>query len=95
MQKPYMQRRAYATFLKQWPGEKVNIIVTSPPVSYKEYMDLNSRDDIINIMIGDLERIKVYADKGYQIKQNIPDKVWQAFERLVEYGYVKHLIKKV
>ncbi len=33
VQKPFMERRAYATFLKQWPGEQESVICTSPPIA--------------------------------------------------------------
>lgn len=34
VQKPYMERRAYATFKKRWP--EVEIVVTSPQLSFEE-----------------------------------------------------------
>ncbi|MEJ7830229.1 MAG: hypothetical protein WKF91_18615 [Segetibacter sp.] len=43
-------------------------------------------------MVGDLQRIKVYAEKGFQIYQEMPVEVWQAYERLVEVGFNKQLI---
>ena len=43
-------------------------------------------------MVGDLQRIKVYADKGFQIPQEIPDDVLSAYEELVRAGYDRHLI---
>ena len=90
-QKPYMERRAYATFMNFWPGKKV--IAASPPIPFSEYPteDL-PRDLVINIMVGDLQRIKIYPERGFQIAQEIPDDVWQAFEKLVELGYDKRLI---
>jgi len=92
VQKPYMERRAYATFKKVWPGKK--IIVTSPPISYEKYSNnFLAKDEVINVMVGDLQRIKLYPAKGFQIKQPIPKKVWHAFEELVKLGYNKHLIK--
>jgi uncharacterized SAM-binding protein YcdF (DUF218 family) len=36
-QKPFMLRRTYATFKKQWPEEDVKIVLTSPPISFKDY----------------------------------------------------------
>jgi len=45
-------------------------------------------------MVGDLQRIRVYADKGYQIPQDIPDDVWNAFEQLVQAGYDKYLVER-
>jgi len=91
VQKPYMERRAYATFMNFWPGKRV--LAASPPIPFSEYPteDL-PRDLVINIMVGDLQRIRIYPERGFQIKQEIPDDVWQAFEKLVELGYDKHLI---
>jgi hypothetical protein len=41
VQKPYMERRTYATFAKQWKvnGEAIDIKVTSPQLSLKEYIN--------------------------------------------------------
>jgi uncharacterized SAM-binding protein YcdF (DUF218 family) len=95
VQKPYMERRAYATFKKLWPD--VDLIVTSPQVSFEEYLrqysnETLSPDDVVSIMVGDLQRIRVYPEKGFQIPQDIPDDVWRAYEELVKSGYDKHLI---
>lgn len=95
VQKPYMERRSFATFRKHWPEKEV--IVTSPQVSFDEYLNdyVNSElstDDVISIMVGDLQRIKLYAEKGFQIPQEIPDQVWSAYEELVRAGYDRHLI---
>jgi uncharacterized SAM-binding protein YcdF (DUF218 family) len=95
VQKPYMERRSYATFKRRWPEKAV--VVTSPRVSFDEYVNAYSNtaltsDDVVGIMVGDLQRIRVYATKGYQIVQEIPDEVWQAFEELVQAGYVRYLV---
>ena len=95
VQKPYMERRAFATFRKLWPEKE--LIVTSPQVSFGEYVAhyanrALSAADIVGIMVGDLHRIKVYPARGYQIAQEIPDEVWKAFEELVRAGYDKYLI---
>jgi hypothetical protein len=95
VQKPYMERRSYATFKKLWPEKEV--LVTSPPASLDEYLtecshDALSGDDVISIMVGDLQRIRLYPDMGFQIPQDIPDDVWHAYENLVKAGYDKHLL---
>jgi len=93
VQKPYMERRSYATFKKHWPDKK--LLVTSPLLSFDEYHnDEIPLERVINIMAGDLQRIKIYPEKGFQIPQEIPDDVWQAYERLVEMGFNKHLVKE-
>jgi uncharacterized SAM-binding protein YcdF (DUF218 family) len=98
VQKPYMERRAYATFLRYWPEKEV--IVTSPQVSFDEYVarytnSSLSADDVVGIMVGDLQRIKFYPALGYQIAQDIPEEVWAAYEALVRSGYDKYLIRVV
>jgi DUF218 domain len=95
VQKPYMERRSYATFKKLWPGK--DVIVTSPQLSLDEYLsagshDALSNDDVISIMVGDLQRIRLYPERGFQIHQDIPDDVWQAYEELVRAGYDRHLL---
>ncbi|HYK21945.1 MAG TPA: YdcF family protein [Pyrinomonadaceae bacterium] len=95
VQKPYMERRAFATFRKLWPEKEV--IVTSPQVSFRNYLaeyanPALSPADVISIMVGDLQRIKLYPARGFQIPQDIPSEVWDAFEGLVRAGYDKYLI---
>ena len=90
VQKPYMERRSFATFRKMWPEK--DVLVTSPQVSFDEYLDRYSnkefsKDDVISIMVGDLQRIKAYPEKGFQIRQEIPRDVWSAYEGLVKAGY--------
>jgi len=95
VQKPYMERRAFATFRMLWPEKEV--IVTSPQVSFREYLaEYSNRSlsasDVVSIMVGDLQRIKLYPARGFQIAQEIPDEVWRAYECLVRAGYDKYLI---
>lgn len=90
VQKPYMERRAYATFMRQWPGK--DILMASPPLSWSEYpTETLSKEVIIPILVGDLQRIRLYPEKGFQIPQHIPDDVWAAFEELVARGFTSHL----
>jgi uncharacterized SAM-binding protein YcdF (DUF218 family) len=95
VQKPYMERRSYATFKKLWP--EMDLIVTSPRVSLDAYLSRYSlatlsRDDVISIMVGDLQRIRLYPARGFQIPQDIPNDVWDAYEQLVAAGYDRHLV---
>ena len=96
VQKPYMERRSYATFKKVWPEKE--LVVTSPRVSLDEYLtkyshDSLSADDVISIMVGDLQRIRDYPERGFQIHQEIPQDVLQAFDELVRAGYDRHLLR--
>lgn len=89
--KPYMERRAYATLMKQWPGKEV--FCTSPQSDYDTYPNTDvPREEMVNIMVGDFQRIKEYPAKGFQIPQEIPAEVEVAFKSLVEAGFTKYLI---
>jgi uncharacterized SAM-binding protein YcdF (DUF218 family) len=95
VQKPYMERRTYATFRKVWPEPA--IAVTSPQVTMDDYLRAYSNEslsaaDVVSIMVGDLQRIRVYAERGFQIPQEIPDDVWRAYEELVERGFTSRLV---
>jgi len=90
VQKPYMERRSYATFKKQWPDK--DLLVTSPQIAFEDYAnDEIPMERVINSMVGDLQRIRIYPAKGFQIPQDIPDEVWTAYEKLVAWGFTKHL----
>jgi len=86
-----MERRSFATFKKHWPEKE--LIVTSPQLSMQAYPTAEiTLEEVIHIMVGDLQRIKVYPEKGFQIQQEIPKEVWEAFEKLVSLGFNSHLI---
>lgn len=95
VQKPYMERRSFATFRKLWP--EPDVIVTSPRVTLDEYLaeysnDRLSEDEVIGIMVGDLQRIRLYPAMGFQIHQDIPDDVWEAGQELIRAGYNTRLV---
>lgn len=91
--KPYMERRSIATAECQWPG--VAWHTTSPAVGFDDYpTDDVPMDTMIALMVGDLQRIDVYAsgDTPFQTPQHIPDHVWTAYDALVEAGYDRYVI---
>ena len=95
---PFNERRLYATLKKQYP--ELNFKVTSPQYTLNEYIDFykNSSqltiDDLINLMVGRIQRMKEYAKNWFQIKQNIPRIVIDAYQELIKLWYNKQLIKK-
>ena len=92
VQKPYMERRSYATFKRHWPDKK--IAVTSPQILFEDYPTPDiPMEKVINIMVGDLQRIRIYPEKGFQIYQEIPDHVWTAAELLMKAGFTRYLVE--
>jgi uncharacterized SAM-binding protein YcdF (DUF218 family) len=90
VQKPYMVRRTYATALVQFAENK--FISTAKPDSYTQYIarcaeNNISKERVISNMTGDLQRLKIYPEKGFLVAMEIPENVWEAYEKLVEMGF--------
>lgn len=94
VQKPYMQQRTFLTFVKQYPLAYSKIIVTWPQISFENYPndDINIQT-LINILVGDIQRLIVYPKLWYQDYIEIPPTVMKAFEELKEKWFTQHLIK--
>ena len=89
--KPYMERRAFATAQWYWP--ELEVVVSSPQIPFEKYATAEiPTDEIIQIMVGDFQRILVYPEKGFQISQEIPGGANEAFKFLVKYGYTQYLV---
>ena len=80
VQKPYMERRTLATFEARWP--ELEVVVTSPQLDFDAYTAAGmSRDDVIHVMVGDLQRLVVYGRKGWSAPQAIPAEVMRGLRR--------------
>jgi uncharacterized SAM-binding protein YcdF (DUF218 family) len=91
VQKPYMERRTLATFVRRWP--ELEVRVTSPRIDFDHYPAGDIRkDDVIHIMVGDLQRLIVYGRKGWSAPQVVPPEVMEAYGRLVAAGYTRRLV---
>jgi uncharacterized SAM-binding protein YcdF (DUF218 family) len=96
VQKPYMLRRSINTFLAQYPYDKeIKILSSSEKTSLSDYLNkyTTEQDTIINVMVGDLDRIIHYPELGFMIKDTVPQNVLNSFDYLKEHGYTKTLIK--
>lgn len=93
---PFMERRICAALGVYWP--EVKITVTSPQVTIQEYLTDAKRQGItenaaVSVIVGDFQRMDLYARKGYQLPQEIPPQAWEAFRQLVAMGYDRQLAK--
>jgi uncharacterized SAM-binding protein YcdF (DUF218 family) len=89
--KPYLERRALATFKQHFP--KISVKVTSLQISYRDYMaSVIDQEQVIQLMVGDLQRIMLYPAKGWQIPQTVPESVLLAFHTLVSLGFTQQLL---
>lgn len=90
LQKPYMERRTYAALTRYWPD--MSVYVSSPSISFDDYpFEGFTMNDLIHVMVGDFQRIILYAERGWQTPQPVPPEVLTAFENLVAAGYTREL----
>ena len=93
---PFMERRITAAMGVYW--SELDFSVTSPQVSIPEYLQRAKEQGIsenasISVIVGDFQRMDLYAKLGYQLPQHIPEEAWQACHQLVAMGYDKQLAK--
>lgn len=84
--KPYMERRALATFEKVWPGQRLTI--SSLPLTFQQYLnEEHTFERVVNAMVGYVHRMHDYPELGFQIPQEIPEEVWTACQQLEALGF--------
>ena len=93
---PFMERRIWAAMKVYW--RSLNFSVTSPQVTIPEYLARARQQGIgeepaVSVIVGDFQRMDLYAKKGYQIPQEIPEQAWEAYRKLVAMGFDKQLAK--
>ena len=93
---PFMERRIVAAMGVYWP--ELNFSVTSPTVTIPEYLHRARQQGIsenasVSVIVGDFQRMDLYAKLGYQLPQHIPEEAWEAFHALVAMGFDKQLAK--
>lgn len=91
--KPYMERRALTTALAVW--NDVHVSVASPTLDFDTYPnDIISSDLLINMVVGDTQRLMIFSESGHVPKQDFPQEVVDAYNVLIEHGYNKQVILK-
>lgn len=93
---PFMERRIVAALGVYWP--ELNFTVTSPQVTIPEYLAAAKEQGMtenasISVIVGDFQRMELYAKLGYQVPQEIPEEAWTAYHRLIAMGFDKQLAK--
>ena len=92
---PNMGRRIYAAIKKQWP--EVCPLIAPSECTLEQYLIVLGQtgvdeNDLFSNIVGDFQRIDVFAKEGYQIPQEIPEDAEEAFDALCKLGYTKYVI---
>ncbi|TDC73779.1 YdcF family protein [Streptomyces hainanensis] len=92
MCKPYMERRAFATCRRVWP--EVEVVCASEPLALDDYVkSIGDEKLVVDMIVGDLQRVIEYPARGYAIPQAVPDRVVAAYERLRSAGFDSRLVR--
>src|SRR5262249_1267575 len=92
VQKPYLELRVQATLGRQWPDS--DFILSSPPISYERYPqpDIIDSSKLLNELVGQVDRVEKYSAMGFTARVVVPPDVVEAKQRLMELGFVEHLV---
>ncbi|MFE1957263.1 YdcF family protein [Streptomyces sp. NPDC059479] len=89
--KPYMERRSFATARKLWP--EVEVLCASEPMEFDDYLkSIGDENLVIDMLVGDLQRVIEYPKLGFAVEQNVPEDVYAAYETLIRDGFTSRLI---
>nr|WP_206325481.1 MULTISPECIES: YdcF family protein [unclassified Streptomyces] len=89
--KPYMERRSFATARKLWPD--VEIVCASEPLELDDYVkSIGDAKLVVDMLVGDLQRVIEYPKQGFAIAQDVPEDVHAAYESLIRDGFTSRLI---
>ncbi|WP_434453206.1 YdcF family protein [Lentzea sp. E54] len=89
--KPYMERRAYATCRKVWP--EVEVVCASEPLKFDDYVrSIGDGKLVIDMLVGDLQRVVDYPRRGFAVEQDVPVDVLAAYDRLIGAGFDSRML---
>jgi len=87
---PFMERRIAAAFDVTWP--EVELLTTSFDIDIPGFLEHAeqygvTRQMVLEEVVGDFQRMELYAEKGWQSPQPMPEAAWEAYRELVRLGY--------
>ncbi len=75
----------------RWP--EVNSIVSCPDIIFPtEVSNIIGIWGVINEMVGDIDRILKYPEKGFQASHVLPERIMQNWGYLIDQGFTAHLL---
>ena len=72
-------------------------MITSPELTFEEWiqrletMEEVRAKEIISVLVGDIQRMVIFPQFGWQVKQEMPEEVIQVYQYLKQLGYTKYI----
>lgn len=75
------------------------ITITSPDMTFEDFinfLDKNKEktENVISVLVGDIQRIVIYPQFGWQQENEIPKKVIDSYTNLKKLGYNKYILSE-
>lgn len=75
------------------------LTITSPDITFEEFInkleaDVEKINDKISVIVGDIQRMVIYPQFGWQIENEIPNEVINAYNCLKKLGFNKFVFSK-
>lgn len=75
------------------------LFITSPDITFTEYinyLDNNKQkiENVISVLIGDIQRIVIYPQFGWQVENEIPKQVIDSYNYFKQLGYDKYILSE-
>ena len=75
----------------KWP--EVEVVCTSEPLELDDYVSsIGDPKLVIDMLVGDLQRVIEYTKLGYAIEQAVPGEVHDAYQALLGSGFDSRLL---
>ncbi|SBW22461.1 hypothetical protein FDG2_2673 [Candidatus Protofrankia californiensis] len=69
------------------------MICASQPLAFDDYLkNIGDEKMVIDMLVGDLQRVIEYPKLGFAIAQDVPEDVYAAYEALVAAGFDSRLL---
>jgi uncharacterized SAM-binding protein YcdF (DUF218 family) len=89
--KPNSLLRVKLTAEVQWP--EINALTSCPDIKFPEQVsNVIGVWGVINEMVGDIDRIQNYPNLGYQAEHELPERIIENWNYLVQNGFTYHLM---
>ena len=89
IQKPYAERRVFATCRQYWP--ELETIQSSPANTFSEYTKEIEETVLAHKVVGQIARIMQYPKQGFMTPQEMTQHVLDAYNTLIERQYTQFM----
>ena len=89
--RPYQQRRVYGIAKLTWP--ELDVCCASRPLPLDDYVAaIGDMNRVVNMLVGDTQRVALDAKYGFATSQDVPDHVRAACRNLAAAGFTSRVV---